>query len=242
MWSTEETQLNTSLTLKWCWTCFPLIFEGLDIEPGARCRVWDPGPGARPAPRHHLLFKWIIAVFRYCGGGLTPENAQKYSQIRSAQEGDRQDVLIALFIFGSKYQITLGGEVELKWFKVFTKIEKDSIDKQDCLIKIMFKMHLLQLKVSIREFWLDAEIKIGKELNYLGTIILMICPQSLIAFIQLDSMSLACLISSFIPSPPSNLILSSFYNKLKSFVAYKLTVSHLSRVGSCPADVNIMSI
>ena len=26
-----------------------------------------------------------------------------------AQEGDRQDVLIALFIFGSKTQITLGG-------------------------------------------------------------------------------------------------------------------------------------
>ena len=66
-------------------------------------------------------------------------------------------------------------------------------------------MHLLQLKVSIREFWLDAEIKIGKELNYLGSIILMICPQSLIAYIQLDSMSLACLISSFIPSNPRHL-------------------------------------
>lgn len=29
----------------------------------------------------------------------------------TAQEGDRQDVLIALFIFGSKTQITLGGGV-----------------------------------------------------------------------------------------------------------------------------------
>ena len=44
------------------------------------------------------------------------------------------------------------------------------------------------------EFWFDVEIKIGKELNYLNTIILMIYLQILIAFIQLDNMSLPCLI------------------------------------------------
>ena len=56
------------------------------------------------------------------------------------------------------------------------------------------------------EFWFDVEIKIGKELNYLNTIILMIYLQILIAFIQLDNMSLQCLICINIPSTPS------FYN------------------------------
>ena len=54
------------------------------------------------------------------------------------------------------------------------------------------------------EFWFDVEIKIGKELNYLNTIILMIYLQILIAFIQLDNMSLPFLICIFIPSTPSN--------------------------------------
>ena len=54
------------------------------------------------------------------------------------------------------------------------------------------------------EFWFDVEIKIGKELNYLNTIILMIYLQILIAFIQLDNMSLPLLICIFIPSTPSN--------------------------------------
>ena len=52
------------------------------------------------------------------------------------------------------------------------------------------------------EFWFDVEIKIGKELNYLNTIILMIYLQILIAFIQLDNMSLLCLICSLPPSTP----------------------------------------
>ena len=161
----------------------------------------ETGPGSAALAGLHghytcyttgVFIKWIIALFRWssgAGGGW-----QKMLRITAklgphsiAQEGDRQDVLIALFIFGSKTQITLGGgavsEAQMALSFYLNRIEWQN--------KVFFNLNNVwnaspAIEGSIREFWLDAEIKIGKELNYLGTIILMICPQSLIAFIQLD--------------------------------------------------------
>ena len=118
-----------------------------------------------------VLFKWIIAVFWWasCGGWH-----QKMLGIRSVQfssGGLRQDVLIALFIFGSKTQITWGGG--LSEAQMALGFYQNRIEWQN---KVFFNLNNVwnaspAIEGLIRKFWLDAEIKIGKELNYLGSII-----------------------------------------------------------------------
>ena len=164
----------------------------LDIETGGRkSRVWGCEREERRAPGQQLwlaitditcyttgvFIKWIIALFRWssCAGG----GWQKMLRITAklgphsiAQEGDRQDVLIALFIFGSKTQITLGGgavsEAQMALSFYLNRIEWQN--------KVFFNLNNVwnaspAIEELIRKFWLDAEIKIGKELNYLGSII-----------------------------------------------------------------------
>ena len=159
--------------------------EGLDIETDGRkagcCETRGPGlwSGAHHKRRggqhwHYttgVLFKWIIAVFRWasCGGWH-----QKMLGIRSVQlssGGLRQDVLIALFIFGSKTQITWGGG--LSEAQMALGFYQNRIEWQN---KVFFNLNNVwnaspAIEGLIRKFWLDAEIKIGKELNYLGSII-----------------------------------------------------------------------
>ena len=180
----------------------------LDIETGGRkSRVWGckrrerrDGPRVSSSgwPSRTLHVTQLVSSsnesLHFSGDPPVRGGWQKMLRITAklgphsiAQEGDRQDVLIALFIFGSKTQITLGGgavsEAQMALSFYLNRIEWQN--------KVFFNLNNVwnaspAIEGSIREFWLDAEIKIGKELNYLGTIILMICPQSLIAFIQLD--------------------------------------------------------
>ena len=135
---------------------------------------------------NHCTFLVILR----CRRGLT-ENAQNYGQIRSAQHsaGGRQTGCFDCIVHIWQQNSNNFGRWSSEWSSnVALSFYLNRIEWQN---KVFFNLNNVwnaspAIEGSIREFWLDAEIKIGKELNYLGTIILMICPQSLIAFIQLD--------------------------------------------------------
>ena len=127
-------------------------------------RAWVSSSGW-PSPASHVTQLWCLLQMNHCtfpvillcgGWQKMLRITAKLGPHSAAQEGDRQDVLIALFIFGSKTQITLGGgvsEAQMAQSFYLNRIEWQN--------KVFFNLNNVwnaspAIEGSIREFWLDA--------------------------------------------------------------------------------------